>query len=188
MITKRKADTDLTKEKIAKKAAGSSNKDEATLVKVQFFFQDPPKVNHLIKSVRLEEFDALLNRDQRLETGDDGDNEEKTRYAGFQIRQHGSEESRHRALKAALYFRSRFQMMAAQGSKGQLHKVGFNKANRHFKDLVRDISRVEPDLKGVTACALVSLYLKIVSAKRYLDARLAFEKQACIKVFTATTV
>lgn len=58
MSTKRKTDTVLAKERATKKPAGLTDKDDMTLAEVMFFFQDPPDVNCIIKSVRLKEFNG----------------------------------------------------------------------------------------------------------------------------------
>ncbi|KAF8985407.1 hypothetical protein BGZ52_010759 [Haplosporangium bisporale] len=76
-------------------------------------------------------------------------------------------------MKAALYLRDHFQMLVTHGNNERLRKVNCSQYNPIFKDLARDISHVEPDLEGVSTYALMSLYLKIVNAKRYLDAHLA---------------
>ncbi|KAF9212109.1 hypothetical protein BGZ59_007208 [Podila verticillata] len=81
--------------------------------------------------------------------------------------------NRPRIMKAALYLRDHFQMLVTHGNNERLRKVNCSQYNPIFKDLARDISHVEPDLEGVSTYALMSLYLKIVKAKRYLDAHLA---------------
>jgi len=58
MSAKRKADTALAKERATKKSAGLTDKDDVTLAEVIFFFQDPPDVKCIIKSVRLKEFNG----------------------------------------------------------------------------------------------------------------------------------
>ncbi|KFH72854.1 hypothetical protein MVEG_00079 [Podila verticillata NRRL 6337] len=174
MSTKRKAGTVLAKERATKKSAGLTDKDDATLAEAIFFFQDPPNVDRIINCVRLKEFKALPDRDQRPGTNDNDDHERfKVVFKGFRLKQQDAQVNRPRIMKAALYLRDHFQMLVTHGNNERLRKVNCSQYNPIFKDLARDISHVEPDLEGVSTYALMSLYLKIVKAKRYLDAHLA---------------
>lgn len=107
---------------------------------------------------------------------DGGDETESslTKFRGLQFNfsssQRNTERNRPRVFLATQYLRYCLQTLV-HGNK-ELHKVNVTKNNKSIQSLAFQLNANDPEFKGVTAGALVSLYTKVVESKRCVESHL----------------
>ncbi|KAG0064134.1 hypothetical protein BGZ92_005839, partial [Podila epicladia] len=179
MPPKRRSETALTRDRSRKLI--SSPSQYAKLSEMHYFFRDPPNVDSLINRVLPE---VLIDQAPSLDTtatanGGDSDGEDETesgltKFRGLQFNfsssQRNTERNRPRVFLATQYLRNCLQTLV-HGNK-ELHKVNITKNNKSIQILALQLNANDPEFKGVTAGALVSLYTKVVESKRCVESHL----------------